>query len=161
MSLRYVAAFTLLGVLALGLGGCSGGADDDDDGTEVSDAKVSAAISSPNPTAPSGDTDDPSDHEADRADHDDDRDRGDDRGDCKGDGDHEKHHHHRHHKFHVLDRLDGTKDHQITIASLPAELPPRLLARLHAIDANADGVVSKDEAKAWMKAHKGDHKKHH
>ena len=97
----------------------------------------------------------------DRADKDDDRDRGDDHGECNED-ENEKHHHHRHHRFHVLDGLDGAQDHQITIASLPAGLPPRLIARLHEIDTNGDGVVTKAEAKAWSRAHKHEHgaKKH-
>ena len=45
---------------------------------------------------------------------------------------------------------------QITIASLPATLPARLIARLHEIDSNGDGIVTKAEAKAWEHAHKHD-----
>jgi hypothetical protein len=153
--------FSVLGALASSVGGCAGHTDTEvDDGTEVSDAKMtSSAISSPDPAAPSGGSG-TSGEPGERADHDDDHDHGDDHGECKGDGDHEKHHHHRHHRFHVLDALDGTKDNQITIASLPAGLPPRLIARLHEIDANGDGIVTKDEAKAWFKAHRPDHGKH-
>ena len=36
----------------------------------------------------------------------------------------------------------------ITIALLPPGQPARLLERLHAIDANQDGLVTRDEAKA-------------
>ena len=172
--LQSVLAFSSLScVSALGLfaalvvAGCGGQASTEDDGTEVNDAKTSQAIVSPQPAAPSGggaaaeaDDDDHeraggegSGHEA--ADKDDDRDRGDDHQECTED-ETEKHHHHRHHRFHVLDGLDGTRDHQITIASLPATLPPRLIARLHEIDANGDGIVTKDEAKAWEHAHKHD-----
>ena len=168
-------AFSAVGLLALSVAACGGQAATGDDGTEVNDATTSQAVSSPDPSgagaaAPStgggddsdGDKEGPDDdHQGDRADKDDDRDRGDDHGECNED-ENEKHHHHRHHRFHVLDGLDGTRDHQITIASLPAALPPRLIARLHEIDTNGDGIVTKDEAKAWSHAHKRGHgdKKH-
>lgn len=73
--------------------------------------------------------------------------------DCK-DGDHDGHGHHHRHKFKVLDALDGVVDHQITIANLPADLPQHLIDKLHKIDANGDGIVTKDEVKAFRKAHK-------
>jgi hypothetical protein len=74
--------------------------------------------------------------------------------DCHGVGDHAGHEHHRHHKFKVLDGLDGKVDDAITIASLPAGLPVRLLEKLGKLDADHDGVVTKAEAKA------GHHGKH-
>ena len=171
-------AFSGVGLLALSVAACGGQTTTGDDGTEVNDAQIGQAVSSPDPSGPSagassagatGD-DGPGDGEmdgdkdgqkGDHADKDDDRDRGDDHGECNED-ENEKHHHHRHHRFHVLDGLDGTRDHQITIASLPAALPPRLIARLHEIDTNGDGIVTKDEAKAWSHAHKRGHgaKKH-
>ncbi|HEY8078895.1 MAG TPA: hypothetical protein VIF62_32410, partial [Labilithrix sp.] len=73
--------------------------------------------------------------------------------DCQ-DGDKDGHAHHHRHKFAVLDALDGVKDKQITIASLPAGLPDHLIAKLHAIDANGDGIVTKPEVKAFRQAHK-------
>src|SRR6267142_1705515 len=61
--------------------------------------------------------------------------------DNEGDGDGEarddrgEHHHHRHHLakllFKLLDRLDGTKDKQIVLASLPATVPAKLIEKLH------------------------------
>ena len=129
---RHLTAFSVVGLLALAAAGCSGEADNTDE-TEINDAKTASALSSPDPN--------PTDDQADRADHDDDDDHGDDKSDCKDDGDHAKHHHHRHHRFEVLDKLDGTHDREIAIASLPSALPPRLIARLHEIDTNGDGVV--------------------
>jgi hypothetical protein len=144
MIFRHLGHFTVVGVVALALSGCGGESTNDDDELQVDDstANTSQAVSSP---APSGagatggdDSDDP-------------------KSDCN-DHDHEKHRHHRHHFFKVLDRIDGTKDHQITIASLPASLPARLIARLHEIDTNGDGVVTKDEVKAWEKERRAEHK---
>lgn len=164
-----LASLSSLGVFAaLVVAGCGGQAATEDDGTEVNDARTRQAISSPQPSDTSdtstppgpsagddGARDDGAGDDHERADKDDDRDRGDDHADCNED-ETEKHHHHRHHRFHVLDTLDGTRDRQITIASLPASLPARLIARLHEIDTNGDGIVTKDEAKAWEHAHKHD-----
>ncbi|MDB4938931.1 MAG: hypothetical protein JWP87_5903, partial [Labilithrix sp.] len=74
---------------------------------------------------------------------------------CK-DHDNDGHHKHHHHKFKVLDRMDGAKDKVITIASLPPGLPDRLIAKLHEIDTDGDGLVTRAE----VKAHKHE-KKHH
>jgi hypothetical protein len=59
-----------------------------------------------------------------------------------------------HHLFRCLDRLDGQKDKTITIASLPARVPAGLVGKLHAIDTDHNGVVTKDEVRAAWKAHK-------
>jgi hypothetical protein len=73
----------------------------------------------------------------------------DDVGNChEGDNDHHRGHHH--HFFKVLDKLDGQRDHVVTLANLPSGLPPLLLAALEGLDANHDGVVTKDEAKAAL-----------
>jgi hypothetical protein len=136
---RQWTAFAFVSVIALSLGACGGATGDD---PEVNDANMAQAV-----TDPATSTD------ADAGANDDDQDRGDDKAACsEHDGGH--HHHHRHHRFHILDGLDGTEDDQITIASLPPSLPPRLIARLHQIDSNSDGIVTKDEAKAWAKAHR-------
>lgn len=83
-----------------------------------------------------------------------------DDGSCK-DGDHD-HKGHGKHRFKVLDRLDGVRDHQITLAALPANVSARLLEKLHALDANGDGVVTKDELKARRdKDHEHGKKKKH
>jgi hypothetical protein len=152
-------ACACVGAIALSLGACGGATAEDT--TEVNDSSLSQAATSATPPAPGAAGDN-----GERADRDDDRDRGDDSGECN-DHDGEGHHHHRHHRFHVLDRLDGKQDDQITIASLPPSLPPRLIARLHEIDTNGDGIVTKAEAKAWAKAHDhhpgdrdGDSRKH-
>jgi len=75
---------------------------------------------------------------------------------CK-DGDRDGHKHHHKHWFRHLDKLDGTQDKQITIANLPDGLPDGLIKRLHQLDANNDGVVTKKEArhqwKAWAHRH--------
>lgn len=65
---------------------------------------------------------------------------------------HERKHRH-HHLFKKLDRLDGTKDHQITIAALPPRVPAKLVDKLHEIDANADGVVTREESHDYCKTH--------
>ncbi len=164
LALSSLSRFGLVAALSTALAACGGQAASEDDGTQVNDAKTSEALSSPQPASPSGATDatgDAADEDHERADKDDDHDRGDDHEQCNEDEVGE-HHHHRHHRFHVLDALDGTRDHQITIASLPATLPARLIARLHEIDTNGDGIVTKDEAKAWEHANKHDRgpKKH-
>lgn len=77
----------------------------------------------------------------------------------KGDHDHKGH---RKHRFKALDLLDGVRDRQITLAALPADLSPHLLEKLHALDANTDGVVTKDEMKARRDHdHERHGKKHH
>jgi len=78
------------------------------------------------------------------------------------DGDREGHHRHRRHWFKILDRIDGTKDKAITIAALPPGLPDRLIAKLHRIDKNDDGIVTKKEAKRWRKHrhHRDGHGEH-
>jgi hypothetical protein len=140
------------------LAACGGKVDAADNELDVADDdSTSAAISSPDPGATAGgDT-----SEADDGDDDGDRNgAGDDDADehtdkdCK-DGDSGNHHHHHHHKFKLLDRLDGAKDKVITIASLPAGLPERLIAKLHKLDKDGDGLVTRAE----VKAHK--HRKHH
>jgi hypothetical protein len=130
-----------------GANGNDDGANGNDDGANGNDDSANDDGENNDDTA--GHQDGPNDDHADR---DDDREHGDDHEKCNGNAD-EKHHQHRHHRFHVLDGLDGTKDRRITIASLPAGLPQRLLARLGEIDSNGDGVVTKDEAKAWSAAH--------
>lgn len=66
---------------------------------------------------------------------------------CK-DGDHE-HKGHKKHRFKMLDRLDGKKDHQITLGRRSlSDLSSNLLEKLKALDTNTDGVVTKDEMKA-------------
>jgi hypothetical protein len=70
--------------------------------------------------------------------------------DCRH-GDKDGHAHHHRHKFSVLDALDGTVDHQITIADLPPGLPDHLIAKLHKIDTDGDGIVTKAEVKAFKK----------
>jgi hypothetical protein len=125
----------VVGVAAVLLAGCGGQVAEDGE-LDVADGETSSAISSPDPgAAAAGDTGD-----GDDADEPTDK-------DCN-DRDHEKHHKHHHHKFKVLDRLDGTKDRVITIASLPAGLPDRLIAKLHKLDANGDGLVTRAEVKA-------------
>jgi hypothetical protein len=145
-----LAALSLAGLAALTLAACGGEVTDPDANLQISDADTtSAALGSPDPgnTGEDADDDDDSNDPDGKGDH------------HKGgkarcnDRDHDQHHHHRHHKFKVLDRIDGTKDHVITIASLPAALPDRLIARLHAIDTDGDGLVTKPEAKAWSHAH--------
>jgi hypothetical protein len=59
-----------------------------------------------------------------------------------------------HHLFRCLDRLDGEKDKTIVIASLPARVPEGLIAKLRTVDANNDGIVTKDEVRAAWKARK-------
>jgi hypothetical protein len=76
--------------------------------------------------------------------------------DCK-DGDHDGHARHHRHKFSVLDAMDGVKDGQITIANLPPGLPQRLIDKLHQIDTDGDGIVTKAEVKAFRKAHHHEH----
>lgn len=125
-------SLTGLAIAALVVGGCGGKIETNDD-LVISDSQGS--LSGPE-TA--GDEDD-----GDTADR-----------DCR-DGDHEGHKHHRKHWFKVLDRLDGAKDGAITIASLPSGLPDRLIAKLHRIDKNGDGVVTRKEVKHARK-HRGD-----
>ena len=67
-------------------------------------------------------------------------------------GDRDGHRKHTRKLFKLLDRLDGDKDGRIVIASLPAKAPPRLIAKLHEIDADGDGAVTKEEARAKCKA---------
>ena len=171
-------ALSLAGLAALSLAACGGATADPDANLQVSDADTtSAALASPDPGAAGAAGGETSDGEDDDGEHQDgehqdgdhqdgDHEDGDheDGDGAKGnhhkggkdrcnDRDHDKHAHHRHHKFKVLDRIDGTKDHVITIASLPAALPARLIARLHAIDTDGNGLVTKDEVKAWRHAH--------
>ena len=130
---RALLACSVLGIAALSLGGCAGhDSEEVDDGLEVTDATgtTASALATPDPST-------------------------DAKSECN-EHDRDGHHHHRKHKFKVLDRLDGVKDHQITIAALPAGLPERLIARLHEMDADGNGAVTKDEARAWRHAHKHD-----
>ena len=124
-------AMVCLAAVALGLGGCTGevAEDGDHDVTEV-DSTSAALSSSPQPATGEAGDQESADKECDSK-----------------DGDHHKH---RRHKFKALDRLDGAEDGAITLASLPAGLPDRLSAKLHKIDTDQDGIVTKAEAKAWM-----------
>jgi hypothetical protein len=79
---------------------------------------------------------------------------GDHERDCEGHHGKHKRGNRLHHLFKRLDRLDGEKDKQIVIASLPDRVPDRLIEKLRTIDANNDGIVTKDEVKAARKAHK-------
>jgi hypothetical protein len=141
-----VASFVSLAALTLGLGGCAGQVEDDDD-HEVTDLESSSEALTPDPSGGGDQVDQTNDGDGDKAG--DPSERGDKECDHR-DGDHRKHRNHRHHKFKVLDRLDGTHDNAITIASLPADLPDRLMAKLAKIDKDHDGIVTKAEAKAWM-----------
>jgi hypothetical protein len=133
-----------LALAAFAIGGCGGKAASNDD-LVVSDNQ---ALASPAPSSSTGG----GAGGGDSAD-DDSADRGDDG--CRDD-DHDGHKNHHHHWFKVLDALDGTKDGKITIASLPAGTPDRLLARLHKLDTNNDGVVTRDEVKGH-RHHRGNH----
>src|SRR5689334_13486913 len=114
--------------LGMSLGGCAADVDDDDDGMVVDEAdETSSALTSPEPET-SADSD----------------------ADCN-DSDARDHKKHRKHKFKILDRLDGTKDRSIVIASLPEGLPEKLIAKLNKIDTDHDGIVTKAEAKVWWK----------
>jgi len=166
-----LAALSVVGLAALSLAACGGQTADPDANLKVSDADTtSAALASPDPAAgaaadTSDSEDDDGDNDGEHGDNDSDHQDG-DRGAKGAKGDHRKagkdhcndrehdqHKHHRRHKFKVLDRVDGTKDGIITIASLPAALPDRLIARLHKIDTDGNGLVTKDEVKAWKQAH--------
>jgi hypothetical protein len=131
MMLRSNALVTAIAMLALAA--CGGQAEGDDDLVIEDTESALSGVESTN----DADEDDVA--------------RGDDG--CR-DGDRDAHHHHRRHWFKVLDRLDGTKDKAITIASLPDGLPERLLLRLARIDANSDGVVTKKEAKRALRRHR-------
>ena len=130
--------------VATALVGCSGASGNED--LQVNDVgQAQGALAAPAPSG--GDTTgDGADANGEVGDH-----------DCQ-EGDKDGHDRHHRHKFSALDALDGVKDHQITIANLPPGLPDRLLAKLHAIDTNGDGIVTKAEVKAFRKAHHhGDH----
>ena len=160
-NLRRVAGLSVAGFMAFSLAACGGAVAEPDANLQISDADTtSAALASPDPgnTGEDADNDDDNDNDEGEGDRDGkgDHHKGDHHKGGKhrcNDRDHDQHHHHRHHKFKVLDRIDGTKDHVITIALLPAALPDRLIARLHAIDTDGDGLVTKAEAKAWKHAH--------
>lgn len=133
----------VFGVFAVALLACGGAVDNELDDDDLDISELDAALTSPDPGAP-GAQEDAED---------------DDGTDCRDD-DRGGHKHHRRHKFKVLDRLDGAKDKTITIAALPPGLPERLLAKLRRIDADANGLVTKDEAKAAWFSHKKKHDKH-
>jgi len=117
--------------LAVSLGGCAADVDgDDDDGIVIDETdETSAALTSPDPSS-GADSD----------------------GECTdADKDAQDHKKHRKHKFKMLDRLDGAKDRSVVIASLPAGLSEKLIAKLNKIDTDQDGVVTKAEAKVWWK----------
>ena len=132
------AAVTIAALGAASLGGCGGAVAQDDAALEIDDSHQ-ALTAGPDPGAPGDDADDG------------------EKSDCN-EHDRGGHKNHHKHKFKVLDALDGAKDHVIVIASLPAGLPDRLIAKLHTIDSNGDGSVTKDELKASLKRHK--HKWH-
>lgn len=74
---------------------------------------------------------------------------------CRGG---KRHHHGRgKNKFHHLDSIDGFEDGAITLDRLPDAVPAEMLAKLHKIDVNNDGVVTKEEARnahhAWNAKH--------
>jgi hypothetical protein len=151
-------ALVTLSAFAIALGGCAGKVADEHQITEVDSS--GAALTSPAPADPAGGGSTTGEGEDGEADDD---------GQQGGHGDHEcdgeerghgKHHGHRRHKFKALDALDGNDDGAITIASLPADLPERLLAKLHSIDADGDGVVTKVEAKAALRGKKHRRKGH-
>ena len=157
-----LAVLSFAGLAALSLAACGGETADPDANLQISDADTtSAALASPDPAAAgagatSGETNDGEDDDDDGDHQDRDGAKGDHHKGGKdhcNDREHDQHKHHRHHKFKVLDRIDGTKDHVITIASLPAALPDRLIARLHTIDTDGNGLVTKDEVKAWRHTH--------
>ena len=167
-NLLRVVALSVAGFGALSLGGCGGEVAAPEADLQVSDTDTtSAALASPDPSAGTGGTSEADDDGDDDGDHrggpggkgdhkKGDHKKGDhekgDKGDCN-DRDHGGHAHHRHHKFKVLDGIDGATDGVVTIASLPPALPARLIARLHKIDADGNGLVTKDEVKAWIHAH--------
>ena len=134
-----VVGLGVVGVAALVLAACGAPASDEHE-LDVDDTDAtSSALGSPDPgdggeIGHAGDTDD--------QDGDEPTDR-----DCT-DREREKHHGHHHHKFKVLDRLDGAKDKIITIASLPPGLSERLIAKLHELDSDRDGLVTRAEVKA-------------
>lgn len=140
--------------LALGaslvVSGCAGSVQAPaDDGAVIDETdSTSAALSAVDPSNPSTEPGD---------DTGDDETKADPRCDDKDAANHKNH---RKHKFKNLDALDGTKDHQITIASLPAGLPDKLIAKLHKLDVDGDGIVTKAEAKAWFKKRHHDHDGH-
>lgn len=56
--------------------------------------------------------------------------------------------------FQLLDYLDGANDGAITIARLPATMPPKLLEKVKLLDDNGDGVVVKAEARDGCRKHR-------
>jgi len=138
---------SVVAAFALVLAGCAGQVDDDDaTDLEISDTtSTSAALASP----------DLDDEDGDTTGYEGDGERGEvgDK-DCN-DRDHAGHKRHHRHKFKMLDRIDGNKDGNITLAALPAGLPERLLAKLARLDADHDGIVTKAEVKTFRK-----HRKH-
>lgn len=151
MKLAVTVAVTAFALVTLGLAGCAGQvADDDAADLEISDTtSTSAALSSPEQQG---------DDDGDTTGYEGDGERGEvgDK-DCS-DRDHDGHKRHHRHKFKMLDRIDGDKDGNITLAALPAGLPERLLAKLARLDADHDGIVTKAEVKAFRKhrKHRGD-----
>lgn len=153
------AALSIAALAAVNLGGCAGEIDEDDSALEIDDTESTDSALSAGPNA--GDDSDSDDAKTGEPDG-----NKADKGECN-DGDRGGHKHHHKHKFKILDALDGAKDHTIVIAALPPGLPDRLIAKLHEIDTNDDGSVSKDELKAALKRHKhkgkhrdGEKKKH-
>ncbi len=129
----------LLLVASFALGGCAGEVTDEGDDAgdlEISSSEEALSVGDVVETSAAASPD-----EVDCNDDDDD----------DKDGKHHRRHHHRKHKFKLLDRLDGTKDKIITIAALPAGLPPHLLAKLAKMDTNHDGLVSREEVKVWIR----------
>ena len=151
-SLIHILALSVAGLAAVSMGGCAGEVADDDASSalEVDDTDTtSAALASPDPGAAVDGRDGHDDKDGRDAKD------GKDRGECNDHGV-DGHKHHRRHKFKHLDRLDGVKDGTIVIASLPPGLPERLIAKLHKIDIDGNGEVSKAEVKAAI--HHGKHK---
>jgi hypothetical protein len=136
----------LAAIALASLGACGGAVDKSLDEDLVINEQNAALTSGDAPSAPDADPER----------------KGDEDRDCR-DGDRHQHKHHFQHKLKVLDGLDGVRDNAITIAALPPGLPKRLIDKLHEIDANHDGVVTRDEVKAALHdfgRHEGKHDKH-
>ena len=131
-----------LAVGALSIGGCGGLVEEDPDDDLPDDVATMA-----DGLATGVDPDDGDDDDDDRA-H---GDRREGRRDGRKHGD--RRHKHRQ-MFRRLDRLDGVKDGRITLASLPPNLPERLVARLARLDVDGSGDVSREEARVACHEHR-------
>jgi hypothetical protein len=132
-----ITSIVAAGSLAL-IAACSGATTSDVEGDLPEDFDDSAAALAVEPEPDDSLSDDDDDRD-DNGDHHKDKDKE------KREGKHKKKHRH-HHLFKKLDRLDGDKNGAIVIASLPARVPPRVLEKLHEIDTNDDGIVTRAES---------------